>query len=297
MLTFNQIYAEVQAQTQDFDATSLVIIKRAINQGARKFYDILGREWRDDERTFDIIANQQFYQMPEDCIRIKEVTETVGSITYPLNEVAETSYWQELNMRAQHSNIPQFYYVKGSDQYGIWPIPSSTRLGGGTLTFERDMRDMTQDDVISPGTISLTNNNNAVVGSGTTFNANMVGRVLFPNASTSDGLGYRIASFTDTTHITLENNYSGGTIGSQSYLIGEVPDIPPAYHEALVDYGAYRYYRRRRDLNTAKDLKAAFDEALMLCEESYASKTSSQYVRTPRAYSGYRQFKRDLTIP
>lgn len=298
MLTFNQIYAEVQAQTQDTDASSLVVIKRGINQGMHKFGDVLNRDWRVTERTFDVKSTQQFYQMPEDAIRIKSLVVTVGNINYPLTEIVDEEVWQQLNMRTQSSTQPQFYYVKGADQYGIWPKPSANQNGGGLLEFEREMRDMTQDDY-STGTIALTNASAAVVGTSTIFTSAMVGRTLVPDPTggTGDGRGYKIASFTDATHVTLENTYSGPTTGSTTYLIGEVPDIPAAFHEALIDYSAYRYYRRRRDLGTAKDLKAAFDEALLICEQNYSSKSSSQYFRRTRVRTGYSQYKRDLTIP
>lgn len=299
MLTFNMIYQEAQSQVQDADTTSsLPMIKRAINQGMRKFGAILNRDWRDAERTFDIVATQQYYQMPEDCIRMKSLVVTVGNINYPLDEIVDEEVWQQLNMRTQSSTRPQFYYIKGSDQFGIWPKPSANGTGAGLLTFEKAMRDMSQDDY-STGTITVTNGSAAVVGSGTTFTAAMVGRTLQvdPTGGTGAGAGFKIASFTDATHITLENTYAGTTGSGKTYLIGEVPDIPEEFHEALIDYAGYRYYRRRRDLATAKDLKAAFDEALVLCEENYSSKSSSQYMRRVRVRTGYSQYKRDLTIP
>lgn len=292
MLTFTQIITEIQDQTQDTDATSLRVIKRAVNQGMRKFGAILNRDWRDDERTFSVVANQQYYQMPEDAIRVKAITVTIGNIAYPLTEIADQDQWNRLNMRVVNASYPRYYYVKGSDQFGIWPIPSGSVSNAGTLTFEKNMKDMTADDVSSPGTVTVTNGSAVVLGSGTSFTANMVGRVFFadPNGGTGDGGGYKIASFTDTTHITLENAYAGVTGGSKAYNIGEVPDIPDEFHEALIDYGGYRYYRRRRDLPTAKDLKAAFDEAVVICQENYSSKTSSQYSRSPRTQYGYVQY-------
>lgn len=296
MLTFNQIYLECQEQTQDYDATSLITIKRGINQGMHKFADALNRDWRLDERTFSTVANQQYYQLPEDCIRAKSLTVTVGSVTYTTEEIENIEEWQALNTRIQTSTVPEFHFIKGSDQIGIYPTPSG--INTATLMFERATRDMTQDDYMT-GTITVTAGSPAIVGSGTTFTAAMIGRTLFadPTGGTGDGAGYRIVSFTDTTHIALENNYAGATGAGKSYLIGEVPDTPEAYHESLVDYGLYRYYRRRRDLQTAKDLKAAFDETVQVAQQNYSSRTSSQYARRRHLGVGYSQIKRNLTIP
>ena len=295
MLTFNQIYSEVQSQTQDTDTiATLPMIKRAINQGMHKFGAILNRDWRNQERTFSTIASQQYYQMPEDAIRVKSLVVTVGGISYPLTEIVDEGYWQELNRRVQRSTVPEYYYVKGSDQFGIWPIPSS--VSTATLTFEWSMRDMTASDY-STGTILVTNGSNAITGTGVTFTYSMVGRTFFvdPDGGTGDGASYKVSAFTDAQHILLENNYAGQTATGQSFLIGQVPDIPDEFHEALIDYAAYRYYRRRRDLQTAKDLKSAFDEAILLCKEMYSSKSSSQYFRAPRRRNRFGNTDRRVT--
>lgn len=294
MLTFNQLYSEVQAQTEDDSTTSLVVIKRGINQAMHKFGAILNRDWRVQYRTFPTVANQLYYQTPEDAIRIKSLTVTVGDIAYPLEEIVDEQVWNELNRRVETSSVPQFYFIKGSDQYGIWPIQDSVNTG--TLSFEANMRDMTADDY-STGSIAVTAGSPNVVGTTTVFTGAMVGRTLFvdPTGGTGDGSGYKVAAFTDATHITLENNYAGATASGKSYLIGEVPDIPDEFHESLADYGAYRLYRRRRDLGTAKDLKAAFDEAVILCQENYSSKSSSQYFRSPRMSNNYTNVDRRIT--
>lgn len=288
MFTFNQIYSEAQAQTQDADtSTSLPLIKRAVNQGMRKFAATMSREWRDKEQTFSTVASQQFYQMPEDAIRVKSLTVTVGSVVYPLIEIPDEIQWQDLNIRSQTSSYPRYYYVKGRDQIGIWPTPSG--VSTGTLAYEPLMRDLAQDDYTT-GTVTMTNGSEIVTGASTIWTANMVGRYLFVTDGSADGLGYKISSFTSSTSIKLENYYAGTTGGAKTYLIGEVPDIPEEYHEALVDYALYRYYRMRRDIPTSKEMKATFDDALALCQQMYSSKTTSQYVRPPRTTWNYRQF-------
>jgi hypothetical protein len=74
------------------------------------------------------------------------------------------------------------------------------------------------------GTVAVTATTGAVVGSGTTFTAAMVGR---PFRATGHTKWYRISAFADTTHITIVNDtdddtagYDGGTIASStSYTI------------------------------------------------------------------------------
>lgn len=96
---------------------------------------------------------------------------------------------------------------------------------------------------------------------------------------------YKIDSFIDATTITIENNYAGASGTGVSFTVGELPDIPEEFHESLIDYACYRYYLRRRDIQLSRDMKSAFDEALILCQANYSSKTSSQYIPPSRRRS------------
>jgi hypothetical protein len=76
------------------------------------------------------------------------------------------------------------------------------------------------------GTVTVTGSTGAVVGSGTTFTAAMVG---CPFQATGQTAWYKVATFTDTTHITIvndtdddaaSNTYTGGDIaGGTAYTI------------------------------------------------------------------------------
>lgn len=295
MLTFQNIYQEAQEQVEDDSAATLTLLKRGINQGAKKFGAILNRTWRTTEKTFSIVASQQYYQMPEDCIRAKSITVTISSVAYPLKEIADEDIWRQLNERVETSSVPEFFYIRGNDEFGIWPIPVASVSSAGLLNYERRMRDMSQADYTT-GTITVTANSAAVVGSGTTFTQLMVGRSLRVDDASGDGMWYKIDSYTDATHITLENTYGGLTASGLSYTIGELPDIPEEFHESLVDYACYRYYRRRRDIQLARDMKGAFDEAVVECINDYSSSTSSQYIKPVRPNYGYVHKRRDYTV-
>lgn len=295
MLTFQDIYEEVQEQVQDTSAESLTLIKRAINQGAKKFGNMLNRDWRTTRRTFSLVADQQYYQLPEDCIRVKSLRVDVNDTTYPLTEIADEDMWNDLNMTVDSSSTPDYYFIEGNDLVGIYPIPAAAVTDGAILKYERSMRDMEQDDY-EAGTVSVTNGSTSVEGSGTTFTEKMVGRTLFITDGTADGMGYKIASFVDSTHVTIENKYGGTTGSAKTYKIAEVPDIPEEYHESLIDYGCFRYYLRRKNRGLAKDFASVFSQALESCQANYSSKTTSQYVRRPRIRSGYTHIKRDQRI-
>jgi len=286
-LSFQTLYTDAQNLTEDTDTTTtLPFLKRAINQGAKKFGAILNREWRRSEKTFSTVADQQYYQTPEDCIRVKSLTLTIGGVSYPVELIDDEEVWRELNKTTVTSDIPEYFFIRGNDEFGIYPIPATSTANAGTLKFERKMRDMSAADYTT-GTITVTNDSATVTGSGTTFTAQMVGRSLKVDDPNGDGMWYKIAAYTSATSITLENTYSGSTAGSLSFAIGELPDIPEEFHEALVDYALYRYYTLRRDLYQAREAKKMYDEALMECKASYSSVVTSQYMRGNRKNSPY----------
>lgn len=65
------------------------------------------------------------------------------------------------------------------------------------------------------GTIAVTNGSTAVVGTGTTFTAGMVGKTLRISGETKF---YTVATYTDATHITIDS-YTGTTGSGKSYVI------------------------------------------------------------------------------
>lgn len=73
------------------------------------------------------------------------------------------------------------------------------------------------------GTVTITVTTGAVVGVGTTFTSGMVGR---PFKALGHSKWYRVKTFTDTTHITIENDsddetsqYDGGALSAVTYEI------------------------------------------------------------------------------
>ena len=295
MLTFQNLYEEAQTQAEDTSADSLVLIKRAINQGAKQFGAILNREWRNTQKTFNLVADQQFYQTPEDCIRVKSVTGIIAGIQYVLTEIPDEDTWNRLNDTGSSSSQPSHYFIRGNDEFGIYPTPAENVTNGGRLNYERRMRDMSAADYTT-GTVTTTLNSATLTGSGTTFTAAMVGRSFKVADPNGDGMWYKIAAYVDATTLTLENTYAGATAASLTYSIGELPDIPEEFHESLVDYALFRYYRMRRDLRTAQEMRATFIEALSACQFNYSSKTTSQYFRPVRLGPGYTHGRKDYTV-
>lgn len=67
------------------------------------------------------------------------------------------------------------------------------------------------------GTVTVTNGDATVTGSGTQFEDNVTAGDLFKIQG--ENVLYTVASITDDTHLELAANYAGVTGGSKSYLI------------------------------------------------------------------------------
>ncbi len=84
---------------------------------------------------------------------------------------------------------------------------SETGMSGVTV----DLIPMTT----GPGTVAVTNNSTAVVGTGTTFTTFSAGDPI-----TIAGVPYTVSSITDNTHLTLTSVYLGATAGGLAYARG-----------------------------------------------------------------------------
>ena len=90
----------------------------------------------------------------------------------------------------------------------------------------------------STGTVTVTTVTGAVVGSGTTWTAAMVGT---PFKATGHTAWYRIATFTDTTHITIEDMGTPGTYTGGAISGGTAYSIPAASPITLTKSNIYGY--------------------------------------------------------
>ena len=206
-------------------------------------------------------ASTQIYPFPPGLVTIEGGYITVGSVNYPLQPINSRLNIEKLNsIMIQASALPQFYFIE-QDSFQIWPIPQAVYTGKIYYHF-RD-RNLTVSDYAT-GTVSLTNGSNIVTGSGTTFTSAMVGRWFTITDTTKYGQGYwyRIAGFTDTTHVTLGANdgtavnWLNASISSATYRIGESPELPEEMHTVLLagtvsDF--YAFVRKDPDNATAYD--------------------------------------------
>lgn len=275
MLTFTQAYtraADMLGVNVSTDTTDIINIKQDVNQGLRLFKNASRRYWTRKEVSASLVQMQQYYTFPMDAVRVTEVRANSSGLDFPILQVDSEAMFNRINIiPAMTINLPMYYWIRGRNEIGLWPIPSQATSAGLIISYEPRLADMSVDDVTNI-TVSVTNANPVITGTG--FLPNMVG-MWFSVTDGTDGNWYQITAQTGTT-LTLENNYQGITEGSATCIIGSAPDIPEDYHLGMVYYACMNYFLKRKDNGSASFYKGLFEDLLQQYKEVYAAKTTGQ---------------------
>lgn len=287
MITFTDQYGIAKEISGLDDALNVSRFKRDINTGGAMFLSKLGRPYNRTSKFTSMVANQQFYQFPEDALRMSKVKVLSGTRWYNCEEIASESAWIQMNVSGQTSSIPTYFFVKGFDEVGLYPIPSGAVTSGIELVYEPKSTLLTQDDYTT-GTLTVTNNSQTVVGVGTAFTQAMIGRWLNINDGT-DGNWYKVSGFTSVTSISVENYYQGlsGSVANGNWRVGEVMKIPEEFQEAPVDYAMYRHFLRKNSVQKANEFKSLYEAASESAQDLYGSTTGNQVIYADRRYKIY----------
>ncbi|SRR5260221_4966477 len=282
MLTYTQLSNRALDATGAQDATTLANIQQDINQGLRLFKNAARRYWTRTGISTNIVATQQYYQLPFNCVRVSEVKVVANGLTYPVEQVTSEAEWNKMNViPAVTINVPTYYFIRGYNEIGLWPVPSTNVTNGLSLAVEPRLVDMSLTDVT--GTAIFTNNAVAITDSVTNFTQQMVGDWISATDGT-DGNWYKLATFNSTSSFNLENVYQGIT-GSHTYLIGQVPDIPEDYHLALVHFALANFFAfKRHDVDRATFHENIFNNLAEQFQNVYASKTTGQVINPINRY-------------
>lgn len=226
--------------------------------------------------TGSTVVNQQFYHYPPGILDLADCTVTINGLAYPVITDDSILQWDRINLvLISTTALPQFIFPR-KDDFGIWPIPQ----GVYTMTITVQLRDRTPNNILdySGGTINATNNSTTIVGSGTSFGAFMKGYWFVMNDVSQPGEGYwyRIASVTDSTHLTLETFYTQDSVTSAAYRIGQSFELPEEVHDDLIQGVVADYYRGPRS-----DMAKA-DE----CDNIFWTGNSKTNVREGMTFTG-----------
>jgi hypothetical protein len=277
MLTFSDQYGMAQQITGDTSAAALAAFKRDINEGGSVFLNRLGRKFNHEIKITNIVDGQQYYQMPSDVIRVSDIRVLNGTTYYVPELVTSEEMWNKMNSTTYSGNYPTHFYIRGFNEIGLWPIPSSNVTNGLTVSFEPQHVELTQADVTT-GSVTVSNGSINVTHSGTSFTPQMVGR-YFQVTDSTDGRWYRIGAYVSSSSIQLENYYEGISGSGRSFRIGEIMKIPQGYQDAPVFFALDRYYLTQGDKNTAAVYSLRFDQKLKSAKSTYGKSTAKSGVK------------------
>ena len=276
-MTWTNAQAKFQRIAGDTDATALSQAKEDMNIGAAKFNSALDRYFTRKAKSTDTVANQQYYQTPPDCIRVRGVTNTLSNgRKYPVRQIRSEYEWKAINTIQQTGNWATYYFVRGADEIGLWPIPSAAVTNGLEIYYEPRDHQLVNEDY-STGTVAVVNGSTTVTGSGTTFTNTMVGRT-FQVTDGSDGYNYKIAGYSSASVITLEEPYIGLSGTGKTFLIGETFIFPEEYHDAPIDFALGRYFEVRNNADRATYHNTKFQVAVADAKAKYSSSSASQVI-------------------
>lgn len=273
------------------DTVTMTKVRRDINIGAGLVLAQLGREFNRKERYTNTVAAQQYYQLPEDGQKLKEVTVSIGSWNVPLEQISNEREWLKLNMSPNLQGQPTHYFVKGYDQIGFFPIPNAAVTNGIMLVFSPNHVQLTQEDYLT-GTVTVANNSQTITGSGTAFVSTMIGQWI-QTTDGSDENWYLISDVPDAVTLTIDNFYQGTSGGAKTFRIGQVVDMPYEFSEAPSDYACYRHYLRRGQQQKAATFKSLFQAALDGAKDTYGTVTDNQVISVESDYRYYNPFRGD----
>lgn len=274
MITFTQLKTRTAdiigvitapSQTMTNIAQDINQAQRMIEASARRYFTRL-------EKVANIVAGQQYYTLPADCVRLTTVRSNTGGLNWPVVQVDSEELWNRFNVIPSNTVIvPQFVFVRGNNEFGFYPTPSTSVSGGAIISYEARAQDMAIEDTTTT-TVTVTNGSQFVTSPSVSFNTNM-NNMIFSTSDGSDGNWYRIVAAT-SSQLTLENYYQGPTESGVACIIGQAPVIPEAYQLGLVYYAAYNFYLKRNENANAIQYKGLFEDVLQQYKAAYADKTT-----------------------
>lgn len=241
--------------TKNTSSANLTLGDQLANDDYRAICAVKDWPFMERERTLTTVADTQNLPLPYDCDQVRAVSVEISNKTYVARMSPSKDHWDKINETSYTSDYPEWYFVLSGQLY-LWPTPATS---GNTVNVTQKSRviDLNVADYTTGNITTATNGSTAIVGSGTSWTDQMVGRwirITYSNSTnTGDGLWYEISEVGSATTITLVRKYGGNSIatGSASYTIGQMPLLPEAYQDLPWIYAAGVYWEKEADARGA----------------------------------------------
>ncbi len=254
--TFTQLLDNYKTISRDSSSDNEALGKQLLSDYIREILYMADWTFNRSTATDLTEANKQYYPLPYNCWKLRTATVTVGSTIYTPLEITDERVWSILNTVKSSSNVPTYFYVKPStSEVGFYPY-SSEAGDTITFTFQKKVPDFGETDYTT-GTVAVTKGSKAVVGTGTTWTSDMVGRGFKVSK-----YWYEIASVVDATHLTLVREYGEDTASGASYTIAQLVPLPDGFENIPLYKALWFYFQSREQPAQADQYLALYEQGL-----------------------------------
>lgn len=283
MLPWDDALSYMQRMAQDASNDALTFLKMTYNIGYQKILAEFGRQVTEKTFTTTLIPGQRANLVPPDLLFPKTLEIFDGSTVQPVTEVASDRTWGYMKSGNIQGRPTKYHYRPrfglGGGVVELYPIPSSASY---ILNLVYEGNDKNLSNLLyNTGTIQLTAGDTAVVGTSTVFTSAMYGRYLVPQAGDADQMPYRIAGFTDTTHLTLESPYNGTGETGLSYKIQEFPNLPQDMHVMPPFYALEAWWSSKGNAQKQTEFAGKFLQAMQIAKKTHSGVTRDSIINPP----------------
>ncbi len=269
-LTYTDLLTKLKTQAKATETSIVTQLAQDYNTGYQQLLSKLTRYYVRKQQFADLVAAQQYYQVPVDFNKATEVTVQVTSAYKPpLKRVTSEEEWRRLTSYPMQSSWPTYYFVLGRKQIGLWPVPAASVDLGLRLVYQPRAFNMSIPDLLSTvagATATVTNGSQTVTLSSAVLTSSQIGLDLQITGVLDDTF-YPVVASTSST-LTLEAPYVGTSTSGLAWRIGQLPQLPPEFADCPIHYALWLYFDANGNTARAKTHQLEFErmtnEALAL---------------------------------
>jgi len=257
--TFNNLKADFLTLSKNSDSNNTTLASTLLNLWIRKILALRDWSFNTTSDTITTVANQQAYELPHNCFRVKQVKQLNSDTYYFPQEITSREAWNALNASSDTSSIPTHWFVNESNQLEVYPKSS---VAGNTIYvyFRKTAKDYLETDY-ETGTVTITNGSVYLIGTGTNWTSTMVGRHF---SLGYDGFWYEIGGYLTNAYLTLKKKFKGlSVVASSPYEIGELIPLPEGFEDLVLWASLSDYYTHRgENIPLAQEYERRYKEGL-----------------------------------
>ncbi len=240
-LTYTDVLTKLKTQSGTTNTTALVQLVQDYNTGYQQFLSKLTRYWTRKQQFADLVAGQQYYQLPVDVNKILAVSiQVTSAYKPPLKPVYSEEEWRRLTSYPMQSSWPAYYYVQGAREIGLWPIPAQAVTLGMRVVYQPRAFNLSVADLTNAATATVVNGSQTVTLSSAILTSDQTG-LAFQATGILDDTFYDIVASSSNT-LTLAAPYVAASAGGLSWRIGQLPYLPGEFSDVPVQYALWLYW-------------------------------------------------------